>query len=257
MRPATFAHALRSEWTKLWTLRSTAFTLLTAGVLAVGLSVMFASGATRRYAQDPDEFDPTGTSLQSYILIQLAISVLGVLVVTSEYTTGMIRTSVTAVPRRDRILAAKALVFSAVALVVGQVVAFASFLIGQAVLTGLGTPHVTLSDLSVLRAVIGCGLYLAMVGLLGVAVGVLVRATAGAVMLMVAITLLVPVLTPALPQGIAKIVGKFGPFGAGTRIMDVTADPNLLGPWTGFGVLCLWVSAALAAAVAVFRRRDV
>jgi ABC-2 type transport system permease protein len=256
MTPATFTDAVRSEWTKLRTLRSTAFTLLTAAVLAIGLSVLFANGMVRRAEEDATEFDPTGASLQSFILVQLAISVLGVLVVTSEYATGMIRTSLTAVPRRHRVLAAKALVFSAVALVVGQVVAFASFLVGQAVLAGLTAAHVTLGDPSVLRAVVGCGLYLAMVGLLGVAVGVLVRATAGAVLVMVALTLLVPLLTPALPSSAAKAVGTYGPFGAGTRVMAVTDDPALLGPWAGFGVLCLWVAATLAAAFAVFRRRD-
>jgi ABC-2 type transport system permease protein len=256
MTSATFTHVVRSEWTKLRSLRSTGFTLLTAGALAVGLSVLFANGASRRSATPDGEFDPTAASLQSFILVQLAISVLGVLVVTSEYTTGMIRTSLAAVPRRGRLLTAKALVFCAVALVVGQLVAFASFLVGQAVLAGSGAPHVTLGEPAVQRAVIGCGLYLAMIGLLGVAVGVLARATAGGVMIMVGITLLVPLLTTALPETVAKAVGKFGPFGAGTQVMAVLPDPNLLTPWAGFGVLCLWVLAALAAALLVFRRRD-
>jgi len=182
MTPVRFHHVLRSEWTKLRSLRSTVCTLLAAGVLAIGLSVLFANGAGRRLDAQGG-FDPTAVSLQSFILVQLAISVLGVLVVTSEYGTGMIRTSLTAVPRRGRLLAAKALVFGAVALVCGQVVAFTSFLVGQAILNRTGLRDAALGEPGVLRAVIGCGLYLAMIGLLGVAVGVLTRTTAGAIMI--------------------------------------------------------------------------
>jgi ABC-2 type transport system permease protein len=250
---ARFSHVVRSEWTKLRTLRSTPYTLLAAGVFAVGLSLLINSNP--RGSAEAD-FDPTRSGLQSFIVVQLAIAVFGVLVVTSEYATGMIRTSLTAVPRRGRFLAAKALVFGAVALVVGQLAAFGAFLAGQAMLAGAGVPRAGLGEPGVLRAVVGCGLYLAMIGLLGVAVGVLVRATAGAVMIMVAVTLLVPAFTPVLPEALAKAVGKFGPFGGGIRVMAVPADPNLLTPWAGFGVLCLWVAGALTAAMVVFRRRD-
>ncbi|WP_395109066.1 ABC transporter permease [Actinomadura sp. SCN-SB] len=255
MTPVRFHHVLRSEWTKLRSLRSTVCTLLAAGVLAIGLSVLFANGAGRRLDAQGG-FDPTAVSLQSFILVQLAISVLGVLVVTSEYGTGMIRTSLTAVPRRGRLLAAKALVFGAVALVCGQVVAFTSFLVGQAILNRTGLRDAALGEPGVLRAVIGCGLYLAMIGLLGVAVGVLTRTTAGAIMIMVAATLLVPLFTPALPESWAKPVGTFGPFGAGTQVMSVVPEPGLLTPWTGFGVLCLWVLGVLGVAALVFECRD-
>ncbi|OLF15908.1 ABC transporter permease [Actinophytocola xanthii] len=251
----TLGHTVRSEWTKLRSLRSTAFTLLTAAVLAVGLSVLFSSGAVRNGAEEGG-YEPTTASLQSFVLLQVVIAVLGVLVATSEYATGMIRTSLTAVPRRGRLLAAKALVFSAVGLVVGQLVAFGSFLVGQAVLAASDGRYATLGDPTTLRAVIGCGLYLAMIGLLGVAVGVLVRATAGAVVAMIAVTLLVPLLTTALPAPVAEAVARFGPFGAGTRVMAVDPDPVLLSPWAGFGVLCLWVFATLAAAAVVLGRRD-
>jgi ABC-2 type transport system permease protein len=259
MSHATFADAVRSEWTKLRSLRSTVYTLLVTAALALGFSALFATGAGRRYHDQPAQradFDPTAASLQSFFLVQLAVSALGVLAVTSEYTTGMIRTSLAAVPRRGRILTAKALVFGLVALVVGQVAAFGAFLVGQTLLAGADAPNATLGQQGVLRAVVGCGLYLAVVGLLGVAVGVLVRATAGGIMIMVAVTLLIPLLTPALPEAMAKVVGKYWPTRAGSQVMSVQPDANLLSPWAGFGVLCAWVLATLAVAFAVFRRRD-
>jgi ABC-2 type transport system permease protein len=253
--PVRFTDVVRSEWTKLRSLRSTRYTLLAACVVAVLLGVMISTGLAGQFAEG-EEIDPTTASRLNLIMVQPVIAVLGALVATSEYATGMIRTSLTAVPRRGRLLAAKTLVFSGVALVSCQVVAFASFFIGQAVLAGYGAPSVSLGDPEVLRAVIGAGLYLAMVGMMGVAVGMLVRATAGAFLIMVAVFLLVPAITPVLPEPVATIVGVYGPFGAGTQIMAVVQEPGLLSPWTGFGVLCIWVLAVLTAALVVFQRRD-
>jgi ABC-2 type transport system permease protein len=200
----TFADLLRSEWTKLRSLRSTAYTLLALLGIGIGMSALVAAGTAGRYADlTPEElatFDPTMQSLQSFFLVQLVISVLGVMVVTSEHATGMIRTTLTATPRRGRLLAAKTLVFAGVALVVGQVQVFGAYLLGQAMLAAGGVPHTTLADPGVLRAVVGGGLYILVIGLLAVAIGTLVRATAGAVTVMVGVTLLVPALSSLLPE---------------------------------------------------------
>lgn len=258
-RPAGFTDAVRSEWTKITSLRSTAYTLIATVVIGVGFGILFSLGGARGHAtMTPEEqaaFDPTAVSLRCYLLAQLAIAVLGVLVVTSEYATGMIRTSLTTVPRRRRLLAAKAAAFAGVGLVTGQVVALTSFVVGQAILSGQAS-HATLNQPGVLRAVLGGGLYLAAVGLAGIAVGVLVRATAGAVTIMMASTLLVPMFTPILPEQVARAVGTYWPTMAGGRIVTVVHDPNLLSPWAGFGVLVAAVAAALVAAFVVFQRRD-
>jgi ABC-2 type transport system permease protein len=257
---AALPRALRSEWTKLRTLRSTAWTVAATVVLAVGFAALLSLAGARKYAglapAGRPSFDPAAVSLSWHVLAQLAVAVLGVLAVTGEYATGMIAGSLTAVPRRGRLLIAKAVVPTALALVVGEICGFAGFFVGQAVLADRGVPHVGLGDPGVLRAVIGAGLYLAVIALLGVAVGTLVRATAGAVALMVAGTLLVPVFTPALPDSWARVVGTVWPTMAGERIMTVRPDPHLLGPWTGFGLFCAAVAGVLACAYAAFEARD-
>ena len=256
----TFADLLRSEWTKLRSLRSTAYTLLALLVIGIGMSALVTSGTSRRYAdltaEEQATFDPTMQSLQAFFLVQLVISVLGVMVVTSEHATGMIATSLTATPRRGRLLAAKTLVFAAVALVVGQVQVFGAFLLGQAVLAAGGTPHATLADPGVLRAVVGGGLYIVAIGLLAVAIGTLVRATAGAVTIMVGITLLVPAMSGLLPEW-AHPVLVFWPSIGGSSIMAVVPDDSLPVWWVCFGGMCAGVAGLLALAFALFRRRDV
>jgi ABC-2 type transport system permease protein len=251
---------LLSEWTKLRSLRSTAYTLLALAVLAIGLGALISSGAGAGYPEltqaERDAFDPTQLSTQSYLAAQLALGVLGVLVITGEYATGMIRTSLTAVPRRERLLAAKAAVFAVVALVAGLVVGFGAFLLGQVTLAGAGAPHTTLTEPHVARAVAGAGLYLATIGLLGVAVGTIVRSTAGGITVLVAVTLLVPAFGQGLPGGWGERLVRWWPTTAGSRVMTVKSDPDLLGPWAGYGVLCVAVAATLVAAFAVLRARD-
>ncbi|GAB3973551.1 ABC transporter permease subunit [Plantactinospora veratri] len=257
---ATFADGVRSEWTKVRSLRSVAYTLLVTVVLGVGIGSLLAFAGARGYASMPAAeqaaFDPTSRSLAGYILAQLALGFLGAFVITSEFATGMIRTSLSVVPRRGRLLTAKVVVFAAVALVVGELVGFGSFFAGQAILRGQGAPHSSLGDPGVLRAIAGSGLYLTAVGLLGVALGVLVRASTGAIGIVVVVTFLVPAFTPALPESWARFVGKYWPSMAGREIMAVQHDPHLLPPWAGFGLMCAAVAAVLAVAFIIFGRRD-
>jgi hypothetical protein len=260
-RPYRMADVLLSEWSKIRTLRSTMYTLLATVALGVGLSLLFsgASAAGYKVATPAEQalFDPTAASVRSCIIAQLAIGVLGVLVVTSEYATRMMRTSVTAVPRRGRLLAAKALVFSVVALLVGQVVGFAAFYLGQLALATEHVPHAALSQPGVFRAVTGCGLYLAAIGLLGIGLGTIVRATAGAISVLVAITLLIPVLSTMLPDSWATGFQKWWPTNAGGRLATVLPNHDLLSPWTGFGVLVVFVATVVAIAFTMFHFRDV
>jgi len=259
-RAAALTDAVRSEWTKVRTLRSTVWTVLVTMALGVGFGALLSLAGARKYAAlapaDRAAFDPAQVSLAGHVMAQLAIAVLGVLVITSEYATGMIGPSLTVVPRRGRLLAAKAMVLTAVALVVGEIIGFGAFFVGQAVLAGQGAPHTALGAPHVLRAVLGAGLYLAVVGLLGVAVGTLVSATAGALAIMVAVTLLVPAFTPALPDSWARVVGRFWPTMAGERIMTARPGAHVLAPWTGFALLCAAVAVMLTVALHVFRTRD-
>ncbi|MDQ3790788.1 MAG: ABC transporter permease subunit [Actinomycetota bacterium] len=243
---------LRSEWTKFRSLRSTWLTMAVTIVLGVGVGALSASAQ----AQEPGEgWDPTAASLTSITVAQLAIGVLGVLVMSAEYATGTIQPSVVAAPRRGRLLAAKAAVLSA-AVLLGQVIGFASFFAGQAVIAGAGAPHATLDQPGVLRAVVGSGLYLAALGLLGLGLGAVLRSTAGAVGTLVAVTLVVRLVAQTLPEAWREWMNQYWPTAAGESIVTVVPVPGALGPWQGFAVLCAFVAAVCAAGYTVFRTRD-
>jgi ABC-2 type transport system permease protein len=257
---ATFVHALRSEWTKLFSLRSTAYTLVTFVILAVGLIVLIGYGTADDYhrasAADQAEFAPMEVSLLSLNVAWLAIMVLGVLLVTGEYATGMIRPSLAAVPRRGRLLTAKAAVFTAVVLVVGTVTGFTVFLVSQSILASRDVPYVTLGDPHVLRAVFGVGLFVTLIGLTSVAVGAILRATAGGIAAMVVGAFILPNLAGLLPDWWAEQVQKFYPTLAGSQLMALERADGALAPWAGFAVMCGFTAALLALAFALFQRRD-
>ena len=255
-----FGHTLHAEWVKLRGLRSTWYTL--ACLFAVGLGVTFLSMSTAgaRYesasAAERAAWDPTNLSLTTYIVAQLIIGVLGILVVTSEYATGLVRTSLAATPRRHRLLAAKVAVATAVALVAGQALMFAAFLLGQALLAGQGVPHAVLGDPGVLSAVAGGGLYLATIALLAIGLAAITRATAGALATLVGIVFLVPALSGLFPSWLRGLL-DFWPSQGAAAVLATVPDPAYPNPWLNLGGMCLGVAAVLAVAFVVFHRRDV
>ncbi len=252
---------LRSEWTKLRSLRSTWLVAAVVLLLGLGIGALASSALGNAYAtssaEERADWDPMAAGLPSLLLTQLAVGVLGVLVITGEYATGTIQPSVVAVPRRGRLYAAKAAVLGGLALVLGQVVGFASFFIGQTLIAGSGAPHAVLDQPGVLRAVVGAGLYLTAVALLGFGLGAIVRSTAGGIGLVVGATLLVRLIAQALPTGLHDWMDRYWPTAAGEKIIAVLPQPGALGPWTGFGLLCGFVVAVCAAGYVVLRVRDV
>lgn len=255
----TQTRVLYSEWIKLRTLRSTFWTLLTAMLALIGLGALFSAVTASRWTSlSPHEraaFDPTLTSLRGYFLAQLAVGVLGVLVISGEYATGMIRATLAAVPRRLPVLWAKAALYAAVVWVLTTASALAAFLIGQAI---MAPKHigVSLADPGVLRVVMGAGLYLTVVGLLGVAIGAMVRNTAGGIATVFGLLLVVPVLAEALPTSWADHVNQWLPSNAGQSLISLHRDAHTLAPWTGFTVFVLYAVAALAGAAVLLKRRD-
>ena len=255
----TQARVVLSEWIKLRSLRSTLFTLLAAVALTVGLGVLIsalrANDFNRNGFGPGPHFDSTLVSLRGVYLSQLPIGVLGVLMITGEYATGMIRATVAAVPKRLPVLWAKALVFTFTAFVVGGVASLAAFLGGQAMLhnanlgVGLGSPGAA-------RAVLGGALYLTVVGLLGVGLGFLIRNTAGAIATLFGLLLVLPAIAAALPASLYNDVFRYLPMVAGTQALTTVPDPTLLTPWQGIGVFALYAVAAISAGALVFRRRD-
>ncbi|MDT5026308.1 MAG: type transport system permease protein [Micromonosporaceae bacterium] len=253
----TQGRVLVSEWIKLRSLRSTVYTLLAAIVMTVGLGMLFSGVMANRWAQlDPQElarFDPTGVSLRGVFLAQLAIGVLGVLLISGEHSTGMIRATLSAVPKRLPVLWAKVGVFSVVAAVLMTAASFLAFLGGQALLGSHGT---TLAAAGVVRAVVGAGLYLTVVGLLGIGLGFIIRNTAGAIATLFGLLLVLPILGEVLPSTWSQHVVPYLPSNAGQAIMSIHQAPGDLAPWTGFAVFCGYAAAAIIAAAILLKRRD-
>jgi ABC-type transport system involved in multi-copper enzyme maturation permease subunit len=261
----TFGGALRSEFTKIRSVRSTHWTLLAMIVATIGLGAV--SSYTTTKSHHGPYFDAASWSLGGVWLTQLLIGVVGTLVITSEYSTGMIRTSLTALPQRGLLMAAKASVLAAVAFAVGLISSFASFFIGQAIMS----PHhtsTTLSHPGVLRAVIGGALFLTVGALLAFGIGLLIRHTAGALTAMVTVLFLLPLLGNLLPASWQNHADKWLPTAAGAQIWTAVHPPRLnspspigaagpmLSPWTGLAVFCGYAAIALAAGLILFRTRD-
>jgi ABC-2 type transport system permease protein len=239
----SFARALQAEWIKLRSLRSTWYTVVCLFVVGLGIT-----GLTM--GSQGDEY------LTTYIVAQLIIGVLGILIVTSEYATGLIQPSLSATPRRHRMLAAKVVLATALAMVAGQALMFASFSLGQAILAAQDVPNASLGDPGVFSAVTGGGVYLSAIALLAVGLGTIMRATAGALATLVGIVFLVPAIGSILPSWLQGIL-YFWPTQGAAAVLTTVPDSAFPHPWLNLGGMCLGVAAVLAAAFAVFRRRDV
>lgn len=217
---ATFRHCLRAELIKIRTMRSTVYVLLGTLLFAVGLAALGSASSGDEYATmtaaDRLTFDPLADSLRGYLLAQVTLGLLGGLVITAEYGTRTIVSTLTAVPHRRRVLAAKATVLTVITLLAGELVTFSSFFAGQSALAGAGAPHTDLTDPVAVRAVLGGGLYLAL----------------------------------------ADWAARYWPPTAGGQIITGYRDPDLLGPWSGLAVLAAAVAVLLAAAFVIFQRRD-
>jgi ABC-2 type transport system permease protein len=255
---AGFGGALRSELTKIRSVRSTYWTLVATVLVTVLIGVLicaFTLGASA--GPRSSYYDPTYLSLAGLIIGQLIITVLGALTVTSEYSTGMIRTSLAVQPRRGTLFAAKATAFTLVSLAAGLVATFTSFLLGQAILSrrdlgaALGQPHV-------LRAVVGAGLFLCVSGLLAFGLGALLRYTAGAITAAIAVLFVSLAMSALLPDSWQASVSKWIPFNAGSQIWSTVSDPaaHMFSPWAGFAVFAGYAVIAVAAGLAAFLRRD-
>ncbi|MEU8803401.1 ABC transporter permease subunit [Spirillospora sp. NPDC048819] len=257
-----FGRLLLAEWTKIRTVRSTLWTLMLLVLVSLGFTTLLVGLTMAQWdnmtAADHASVaaDPVSFILGSgFFLGQLTVCVLGVLVIASEYSTGMIRASLLAVPRRLPMLWAKALVFAAVVLVVGLAVSFTSFFIGAALIGD--KMEVSLGGDGVLRAVVGGGLYLAMLGLFALAIGAIVRHTAGAITGVIGFVLVLAPLAMLLPGKIGDYVYSYLPSEAGYLITKAQqGEDDLLTPWQGYGVFALWTFALLALAAFLLKRRD-
>ena len=252
--PVTFRGVLASEWLKFWTLRSTVLVLLAAMVALVVFGAVIGHNTRHVAGLDPEDVVASGP-LQGYYLGQLLIGALGVMVVTNEYSSGMIRATLAAVPRRVPVLLAKVLVFAGV-VGTGMVAAsIAAFLVAQRFLAGY-RPTYSLSDPHVLRVVVGTGIYLTLIGLLGGAIGWIVRSTPGALVTLLGTILVVPVLLLLFKGSWAEHLRAWLPTGAGQSFSTSLRMPGALAPWPGLVVMVAWVVCATVLAGVLLRRRD-
>lgn len=256
----TQARVALSEWTKLRSVRSTRWSLLAAVVLTIGLPVLFAfvvrSHWTHMSPGERAHRHPLDIALAGINISQLAIAVLGVLVITAEYSTGMIRASFTAVPRRLPVLWAKAAVFAAVTFVLVLPSVLAAFFASQAVLDGRHILQVSFSAPGVARCVVGGALYVMVVGLFSLGLGAIVRNTAGGIAAFVAILFVIPPLMNVLPTSWNNAITPYLPSSAGRDVFSLVQDAHSLGPWTGFGLFCGYTAVILAVSAALLVRRD-
>jgi ABC-2 type transport system permease protein len=248
---------LRSELCKLRSVRSTFWALAAAvafNVVVAAALAIFLPG--RLSPHEKASIDSVRVSLGGLHLSQLAIGLLGVLALTSEYGTGMIRATLAAVPQRRLMLGAKAPVLAAAALVTGAGASFAAYLVFEAFLPAGDAMRTSLADPGVLRAVTGAGLYLAVLGLLGFGLGTVTRSSAGGVAALFGLLFVPSLLAALLPQTWQDTIGPYLPMNAADTLYTVHRQAHTLQPWAGFGVFCLYAAAALAAGFILINRRD-
>jgi ABC-2 type transport system permease protein len=251
----TFARGMKAEWIKFRTLRSSWLTLgvAVAMMVIIGLVIGYTT-STADWVTLEAENKLASVPVRGFLITQLVVGVLGVLFVTGEYATGMIRSTFAAIPRRLQVVGAKAAVFGVVALVAMTLASFVAFY-GAQIFLGPDDHGSSISDPGALRSVAGVGLYLTLVGLLGAGIGWIVRSTAGAITALVGLLLIFPNLIAFLGSWADPIV-KYMPSNAGESFVTSTRVPDTLAPFTGIGVLALWAAAAFVAAVVLVRRRD-
>ena len=256
----TQGRVLRSEFTKFRSLRSTRYTLLVAVVLMIGIGALFSAVTASQYhtfgPSDRALFSPITTSLNGVIFAVVAFGVLGVLLMSGEYSTGMIRSSLTAVPRRLPVLWGKLAIFAGAIFSISLIASFISFFLGQALLSSHHL-NVAISAPGALRSVIGAALYVTVAGLIGVALGALFRNTAAGISTFAAVFFVIPPLTSLLPASISNHLVPYLPSNAGEVLWGGTHGvQNALSPWTGFALLCGYAGVLIAVAAWRLRRSD-
>ncbi|HMD91388.1 MAG TPA: ABC transporter permease [Trebonia sp.] len=292
---AGLAGAIRSEFTKLRSVRSTYWTIAALFIVSVGIAAIAGAGIANNIHNNP--WNAAGTDAAQASLIaffeigQLIIAVLGALVITSEYSTGMIRTSLTAMPRRGTVYAAKLIVFTTVTLIVSLITSFVSFFVGQAAMSGSGVsaslfhsvtiprdvnmspgpqgpngpPNyhfigtIVISPSTVLTAIVGCALFVTAVALIAFGLGAIIRHTAGAITSVIGVMFVIPIIIQvALPDNWRWDIMRFFPDAAG-RVLSVTTDnvnPHLWSAWPQFGVTLIYAAVFVGIGAYLFRKRD-
>ena len=256
----TFAHVVRSEWTKLRSVRSTLWSLFAAVVLTIGLPCLFAAVISSHWGtmqpRERADRQPLDVALAGVNLSQLAIGVLGVLVISGEYSTGMIRASFTAVPKRLPVLFAKIGVFAAVTFALLLPSVLVAFFASQAILGRHNILQVSISDAGIARCLVGGALFVTAMGVFSLAFGALARNTAGGIACFVGVLFVIPPLMNVLPSSWNTSISPYLPNNAGRAVFALSHGSDTLGPWTGLGLFCGYTAALVLLAAVLLHRRD-
>lgn len=252
----TQARITRSEWTKFRSLRSSWWTIAVSVLITVGLGAVISLAAAHSANVDTAAHQVATRSQIGSLFAQLVLGVLAVLLISGEYGTGMIRSSMATVPRRRPVLWAKISVYVAVVLPLTLASSFAAFWLGQVAWQSQGQSAVGLGDPQVLRIVVGTALYLTVAGVLALAIGTLLRNSAAAISAVVGLFFVLPIVFQAMPASIAK-VAQYLPSNAGGALNGVATSPTVLAPWTGFALLVGYTVVAVVAAAGRLNRADV
>lgn len=262
-RRAGLSGAMLSEWTKIRSVRSTLWSIAAMAGVAIGLNAIINYfGVTRRWASmtEPNQasilHNPLSQILEGPMSVaQFAVAVIGVMAISSEYATGMIRSTLQAQPRRLTVFTAKFAVLGALMLVVGEVLSFAAYVVGKAVISA--HVPVSLDDPGVLRAVIGAGLYITVLAWFSFAFGLILRHTAGAITTVLGLMLVISQLTQLLPGSWGAHINAWMPTNAGRLILEQRVDPTeLLSAWQGLAVFAGWTALLLLLGAYMLRKRD-
>lgn len=261
MSDVTLRAVTRSEWIKFRSVRSTVLGAVIFVLLTVGLSILITTLVHAHWNQmnalEKLTFDPVSTSLGGISLAQFAVGVIGSLFITTEYSSGGIRTTLTAVPVRRRMVAAKLIVLSSTMIVLSEIVCFGAFLIGQAVFSGMIPASTdTLSNGADLRAVVLGGVYLTLLAALGLGLGLILRQSPATISTFTGLVLLVPLIIFFLPQSLQDTLTKYEPSALGRAMTATTPPDRTFGPWTATWLLAVYVAAVLGAGLILFQRRD-
>ena len=248
-----------SEWTKLRSVRSTRYVLAAAVLIGIGLAALYSTVIVTHWvhmrAGEKAGFNPLDAGMVGVNVAQLAIGVLGVLVISSEYSTGMIRSSFSAVPKRLPVLWAKAGVFSAVTFLLMVPTVLIAFFVSQSILSGQHL-QIAFSHPGVARAVIGAALYLTVLGVFALGLGAITRNTAAGIASFAGILFVLPGLIHLLPSSWFDAINPYLPSNAGGQVMALVKDPNMLSPWVGFALFCGYTVVLLGIAAVLLVRRD-
>lgn len=251
---------VKSEWIKFRTVRSSVMGVIVFFVLTLGLGGLISWAIRSHWSQssvaDKLTFDPVSSSLAGIIFAQFAVGVIGVLFITSEYSSGSIRTTLTAVSNRLRLISAKAIVIAVSLIVVSEIVCIATFELGQAIFKGVVTPTASLSNGADLRSVLLAGVYLTLLTIAGFALGLIVRHSAACISIFVSILLIVPIIFAFLPQSWQNSYQKYLPSELGRSMMSPFPPAHHLGAWNAFILLVIYVIVVSGVGVTLMIRRD-